>query len=206
MKPEPAIVKRYPIVMRRLFNKARPYLIARDDLDHVRISARFARLLLKAENGNEQIVLPAIILHDVGWSAVKPKLLSAAFGVRAGGEKARRLNRIHEIRGAAIAKNILTDIVYPGDQIRLIVSIIKRHDSGIRADCIEEKIVKDADKLWRFSKVGFWKEVVRQSISADELHCFLSERYKGWFFTRTAVEIARNQLMRRGKEIRPDIH
>lgn len=205
MKPKPAVMKRYPNVMRRLFNKARPYLLARDDLDHVRISARFARLLLKTEGGNEQIVLPAIILHDVGWSAVQPKLLSAAFGVRAGGEKAIRLNRIHEIRGAAIAKDILTDIGYPGDQIRIIVSIIKRHDSGIKADCIEEKIVKDADKLWRFSKVGFWKEVSRQGIRPQELHSFLSERYKGWFFTQTAVEIARNQLKRRGKEIRPDI-
>jgi hypothetical protein len=36
--------------------------------------------------------------------------------------------------------------------------LIERQDSGERAGSLEEKILKDADKLWRFSPIGFWKD------------------------------------------------
>ncbi|MEW5909234.1 MAG: HD domain-containing protein [Thermodesulfobacteriota bacterium] len=189
-------------ILRRIFKIAIPHLSVRGDIDHVRISARFARLLLKAEGGDEKIVLPAILLHDVGWSAVPAESLVLAYGVRAKGNRFLKLNRTHEIQGAAIAKKILFDIGYPGSLISIIAAIIKRHDSGKKADSIEEKIVKDADKLWRFSKVGFWEEAKRQGISPMELHEYLSKKYHGWFFTQKALEIAGNRLKHRGREMR----
>ena len=51
---------------------------------------------------------PAVILHDVGWSKLTPEQIKIAFGVRAGGEEADRLNRIHEVEGAVIAGQIVT--------------------------------------------------------------------------------------------------
>jgi hypothetical protein len=156
---------------------------------------------MKHEGGNEKIVEPAIILHDVGWSSLKPEQIEAAYGVRPEGEEADRLNRIHELEGASIARQILESLNYEPHLIDKISSIIQRHDSGKQADCLEEGLVKDTDKLWRFSKTGFWKEIERQDLSPVELHHYLGERYQSWFFTQTALALAAEELEKRNREI-----
>ena len=62
--------------------------------------------------------------------------------------------------------------------------------------------VKDADKLWRFSPVGFWNEIERQGL-ADRTNCidFFQTGTASWFFTQTAVKLAEEELRDRGKEI-----
>ncbi|MCK4782876.1 MAG: HD domain-containing protein, partial [Desulfobacteraceae bacterium] len=142
-----------------------------------------------------------IILHDVGWSILKPEQIEAAYGVRPEGEEADRLNRIHELEGASIARQILQSLNYEPHLIDKISSIIQRHDSGKQADSLEEGLVKDADKLWRFSKTGFWKETERQGLSPVELHHYLGEHYQSWFFTRTALALAAEELEKRNREI-----
>ena len=119
-----------------------------------------------------------------------PEQIKIAFGVRAGGAEAERLNRIHEREGAAPARRILGSLNYPADWVDRTTDIIPRHDSGDQAETLEEKIVKDADKLWRFSPVGFWNEIERQGLEGDERYRFLSARYRGWFYTQTAVKLA----------------
>jgi len=57
----------------RLFETAAPYLQVRGDWAHTRISHGYALTLLQHEGGNRHIVEPAVILHDVGWSALEPK-------------------------------------------------------------------------------------------------------------------------------------
>lgn len=185
----------------KLFREAEPYLTNRSDISHTGVSHAYALILLKHEEGNEKIVEPAIILHDVGWSILKPEQIEAAYGVRAKGEEAVRLNRIHEVEGASIARQILQSLNYESHLIDKIASIIERHDSGNYADCLEEELVKDADKLWRFSKIGFWKEVERQGLSPAELHHYLAERYQSWFFTQTALALAGDKIEKRAKEI-----
>ncbi len=93
--------------IRTLFRLAEPYLKVRGDLPHARVSHQYALRLLEQEGGEPGIVEPAIILHDVGWSQLTPEQIRIAFGVRAGGEEAERLNRIHELEGAAIARRLL---------------------------------------------------------------------------------------------------
>ncbi len=189
------------IFVQRLMGLAEPYLAVRGDLPHARVSHQYALRLLAEEGGEPGIVEPAVILHDVGWSQLEPEQIRVAFGVRAGGEEAERLNRIHEREGAVIARRILQSLDYSPPWIERIVLLIERHDSGDRADSLEEGILKDADKLWRFSPVGFWKEIQRQGLDRDELYRFLSVRYGHWFFTPTAVKLAEEELRDRGKEI-----
>jgi hypothetical protein len=184
-----------------LFRLAEPFLAVRGDLPHAQVSYRFARRLLEAEGGEAEIVEPAVILHDVGWSQLDPPQIKRAFGVRAGGEEAQRLNRIHEREGAAIARRILLSLDYPPGWIEKIAALIERHDSGERADSPEEQILKDADKLWRFSREGYWQEVSRQGLERDELYRYLSVRYRDWFFTATAVRLADEALEERRQEI-----
>ena len=51
-----------------IFEKAAPYLNTRKNEVHVSISYEFARrLLTHYPEADEEVVLPAVILHDVGW-------------------------------------------------------------------------------------------------------------------------------------------
>ncbi|HSO73095.1 MAG TPA: HD domain-containing protein [Thermodesulfobacteriota bacterium] len=184
-----------------LFRLAAPYLAVRGDLAHARVSHQYALRLLAEEGGEPGIVEPAVILHDVGWSQLTPEQIRMAFGVRAGGEEAERLNRIHEREGAAIAGRILESLRYNPRWIERIVSFIERHDSGDQPDSLEEKLVKDADKLWRFSPVGFWNERERQGLDPNELHSFLLKKYQTWFYTPTALNLAGEELRSREQEI-----
>jgi HD superfamily phosphodiesterase len=186
--------------MQDLFQHADPYLKMRNDFLHTRVAHGFALLLLEKEGGDRNIVEPAIILHDVGWSALKPDDITHAYGVRATGAKAREMNRIHEVQGARIAQEILAKLGYDTVSIRKIVNIIERHDSGKIPDTTEEKLVKDADKLWRFSKIGYHYELQRQSTTHAERYTFLSKKIDIWFFTRTAKTLAEKELQARDKE------
>jgi HD superfamily phosphodiesterase len=187
--------------IRRLFQKAEPYLAVRGDMAHAQVSHDYALILIRQEGGNASIVEPAIILHDVGWSCLKPREISIAYGVRPEGEETDRLNRIHEAEGASIARQILQTLDYDLYLIDKIASIIQRHDSGNDAHTLEEKLVKDADKLWRFSKIGFWEEIERQGLNPNELYEHLAERYEKWLFTSTALALGGEELEKRGREI-----
>lgn len=193
----------WDVFVETLFREAEPFLEARGDLLHTRVAHRYARLLMASEGGDPALVEPAVILHDVGWSAVDRDRIRDAYGVHAEGrESAEQINRIHEIEGAAIAGRILESHRYDARHIDRIVRIIERHDSGTEADSLEEKLVKDADKLWRYSKEGFWREIERQGVDPVYFHQRLSMRRKEWFMTSSALEIAKRELHDRGKEVR----
>ena len=188
------------ILVRNLFQQAKPYLKMRNDFIHTRVSHGYALLLLEKEGGDRRIVEPAIILHDIGWSALKPEDIAHAYGLKVTGTKARKLNRIHEVQGAIIAQKILSEQGYDTATIQQVVQIIKRHDSGNNPDTTEEKLVKDADKLWRFSKIGYPYELQRQASTHTARHTFLSQNIDSWFFTRTAKALAKKELQTRDKE------
>lgn len=183
-----------------LFRLAEPYLETRDDLLHTRVAHQYAVFLLEKEAGDKKIVEPAVILHDVGWSQLKPEEIKIAFGANAIGEKAKKLNRIHEVEGARIAREILTKLNYDRSSTDEIARIIERHDSGKNPQTIEEKLVKDADRLWRFSKIGYYYEMQRQNTTHEVRYRFLTKNMGKWFFTRTAKELADTELQERVKE------
>ncbi len=192
---------RWSETIHQLFKIAEPYLVVRGDILHAKVAHEYARILMEKEGGEKKIIEPAIILHDVGWSSLTPQQISLAFGVRAGGKKALQLNRLHEQKGVVIAEKILQTFTFDTHLAEKIAVIIGRHDSGKQAHSVEEKIVKDADKLWRFSKIGFRSEIERQVLTPRVLYQYLSKRYTKWFFTDTAMVIARKELSNRKSEI-----
>jgi HD superfamily phosphodiesterase len=191
----------WPKIIHQLFQKAGPYLGVRGDKRHAAISHKYSRYLMKHEGGNHKVIEPAVILHDVGWFCLKPQELIVAYGVRANGRQADRLNRIHEVQGAVIAQNILAEMGFETPLIDEIAAIIKRHDSGINAFSLEEKVTRDADKMWRFSRVGFWTEKKRQGLDAKELYDHLAKHILSWFFTPTALKKSQAALLRRLAEM-----
>ncbi|MGD8984736.1 MAG: HD domain-containing protein [Desulfobacteraceae bacterium] len=186
--------------IKALFEMAEPYLTTRGDLLHTQVAHECALLLMEKEGGDRRIVEPAIILHDVGWSRLDPEEIKGAFGVRAAGETAARINRVHELGGAVIAGELLEELEYDPSLIDQIIPIVERHDSGHEPKSLEEKLVKDADKLWRFSQVGYRNEMERQKLTPLERYQFLVKNLPSWFFTKTAREIAKENLKNRALE------
>lgn len=67
-----------------LWQDAKTFLDVRSNDVHTLISYRIARALLAEHNGvDAAIVLPAILLHDVGWKKIDPALHSDAVGPNA---------------------------------------------------------------------------------------------------------------------------
>ena len=116
--------------MNPLFEKiqllSKPYLDTRHNDVHTAISTSLAFQLLEKEGGDEDIVIPAIILHDTGWKRVPSELHLKAFGPKA---TAPELNRLHEVEGVKIAREILQKVKYNARQTEKILKIIEGHDS-----------------------------------------------------------------------------
>ncbi len=184
-------------VYARLFQLARPYLETRHNHLHTRVSVRFACRLLEQEGGDPQIAVPAVVLHDVGWSCVPEALQLSAFGPNMSQPQWRD---VHEREGARLARDILVEVGYPRDKISAISEIISRHDSQLHADSLEEAIVKDADKLWRYSREGFGIDVERFGTTAGEHLARLEASLATWFLTAGGQQSARAELQQRRRE------
>lgn len=176
---------------------ARPYLDTRMNDLHTRISAGFARTLIEREGGSEDIILPAILLHDVGWKRVPEEFHLKAFGPKA---SAPEWQRVHEQEGAAIAREILQQIAYEEDKIKEIVRIIDGHDTRKEPLSLNDRIVKDADKLWRYSREGFVIDIERFEETFEQGIKRLQSSLERWFFTESAKELARQELSHRNQE------
>ena len=187
--------------MTRIFDKiwelAEPYLNTRDNIIHTRICLRLAYQLMDKEGGDPAIVIPAIILHDVGWKAIPENLHLAAFGPKA---TSPELNRVHEIEGVKIAKEILEQVQYDHRKIGEILEIIDGHDSREDPLSLNDKLVKDADKLSRYDKEIFHIDMRRYNYTYEEELNRIRSHLEEWFFTRFAKKIARKELKNRLKE------
>ncbi|PIV20670.1 MAG: phosphohydrolase, partial [Deltaproteobacteria bacterium CG03_land_8_20_14_0_80_45_14] len=113
-------------IYQKIFEKAKPFLHTRKNLIHTRIALRYALKLLKFEKGDEEVAIPAIILHDVGWNVIPEHLHLTAFGPNPSNPK---LARVHELEGAKIAKGILEKLHYPPEKTDEISRIVQGHDT-----------------------------------------------------------------------------
>ena len=176
----------------KIYRKAELYLDTRQNDVHVSLSYDFAcRLLAHYPNADEEIVLPAIVLHDVGWKMVPEGKQLNAFGPKV---KDKKTQRIHETEGVKIAEEILSRLNYDKEKILEILSIIDGHDTRQEALSLNDQLVKDADKLWRFTPVGVDIDHTRFGILRDSYMKWLATVIDDWLFTPEAKEIARAAL------------
>ncbi len=189
------MIKKGPIVALKdiylkIFNLAGPYLDTRDNDIHTRIAHSFALKLLEAEGGDEKVVIPAVLLHDLGWKMVPENLQLKAFGP---GKRDMEINRIHEVEGAKIAREILESVNYDADLVEEIVTIISEHDSRREPLSLNDAIVKDSDKLWRFSEEALVIDPKRFRVDPAVHADWLKHQIDRWFFTETAKKLAREE-------------
>jgi HD superfamily phosphodiesterase len=182
------------MVYREIARKAEKYLDTRHNKLHTDICLQFALRLLRKEGGNPTIVVPAIILHDVGWKAVPEDSQIRGFGPNMSDPD---IQRIHEVEGSKIARNILEELRYDEDKISKICEIVLFHDSRKEGMYLEDSIVKDADKLWRLSHVSMRIDPARYNMAISNYLDFLQKQIETWYLTSGGKKIARQELLQR---------
>jgi len=183
-----------PEQYRMIKKLAESYLRTRKNDIHTEISTRFAYRLLEGEAGDEDIVIPAILVHDVGWSQVPEELQLKAFGPKA---TLPEWNRVHEVEGVRIARKILEEAGVELRKIEEILVIIEGHDSRKEGISLNDKLVKDADKLWRYSREGVEINRRRYDYSFDHYLERLRSHLEGWFLTDSARQVAKTEMAER---------
>lgn len=150
-----------------IWEKAKLHLNVRNNDEHTLFSYLLSEILLENEpTANAEIVLPAILLHDTGWSKIPKDKILHAFGPN---NKYPELTRQHELESVAIAQKILFDLAYESQIIEQIIALIDGHDTTKNARSLEDGIHKDADKLWRYTPhgnriIGQWFEIEQAEV------------------------------------------
>jgi len=183
----------------RLFELATPFLKTRLNLPHTYIVYQYAQLLHQAEGGSREIIIPACILHDVGWSAIPEDQQLRAFGPNITHPEARRK---HEVEGVSIARQILSQAGYNGLLVQKILEIIDGHDTTPNARSLEDAVTKDSDKLFRLCAAGFRIDCERFQVDPQEYWPNLLKRSSNWFLTPTGKKLAAHEARGRDRELR----
>jgi hypothetical protein len=151
-----------------IWQLATPYLQTRDNDAHTLYSYGIARQLLRRlPEADEHIVLPAIILHDTGWSTVDEFDAIQAIAPDRDGSYTWAVFQ-HEKEGARIAREILTELEISAGDIDQICEIIDGHDTRLTALSLNDKLVKDSDKVWRVSPHGTDVAMPRFGLNREE--------------------------------------
>lgn len=133
-----------------LWLEARPYLDVRNNDEHTLVAYGVAQALLsQIPEAEPDIVLPAVLLHDVGWKRIPPDLLLAAIGRN---PTRKDLVFEHERHSVAIAGPILSQ--HGVARIDDILAIIAGHDTTNEARSLNDAVMKDSDKGWRTTPHG----------------------------------------------------
>jgi HD superfamily phosphodiesterase len=182
--------------MKAIFDKiwqlALPYQDQRDDTGHAETSLNYARELVLREGGNEDVIIPAIILHDIGWSRLIKGRRILVFARSAREEDKLEVQLEHQNESVKLASHILKEVNYPGELVPEILEIISQHDTRKGFISKNEGLVRDADKLWRTSRRGFAAAEARMIKREEEDWKKLEENMNkpDYFYSQTARQIA----------------
>lgn len=120
---------------------------------HLPISLAYAERLCAAHpHANALLVRVAILLHDIGWGRVdESRILSEGFS---GDWRKAAIRFEHERQGCIVAREVLPPLGYDEEFVAAVTAIIDGHDTRKEAHSLEDALVRDADRLWRFDHAG----------------------------------------------------
>ncbi len=190
-------------IFEKIWETALPYQDQRNDDGHARVTLKYAKQLVELEDGNEDIVIPAIILHDIGYSQILRERRMLIFDRDATNEEREAVRYKHQSQSVALGEKILKELNYPADMIPEILEIVSKHDTRKGFISKEEGLVRDADKLWRFSLEGFKVDVKRDKSKLEERCKRLEKDLEDpdYVYSESARKIARQLLEERRKLI-----
>jgi HD superfamily phosphodiesterase len=180
--------------LERIYALAEPYWQTRSNEVHVPGAYALAQRLLDAHpDADADVVLPAILLHDFGYFLVPEEdHLKGLAGAPVGWEP--DITRLHEIEGARIAGEILGEVGYDPGRTARIQEIVDGHDSRTEALSLEDALVKDADKLWRYTESGVRICSGWMNRTPEDFMDFVESRIDSWLLTDAGRKLARETL------------
>jgi HD superfamily phosphodiesterase len=136
-----------------VWRASEPYMRARKNDVHIPLSYAFARKLLDHyPEADEDIVSLAILLHDIGWWSIdETDIFEKGFGPNMMQSDVRFL---HESEGVRLSREVLEKTGWPEAVITAVGDIIDGHDTRPDPRSLNDRLVRDADKLWRFTVTG----------------------------------------------------
>ncbi|WP_396656293.1 HD domain-containing protein [Microbacterium sp.] len=126
---------------------------ARSNDIHLPISFAYAERLCDAyPEADALVVRVAILLHDTGWARVdQSRILAEGF---TGDWRRADVRYEHERHGCDIAREVLPGLGYDEAFVERVTEIIDGHDTRLESKSLEDSLVRDADRLWRFTPTG----------------------------------------------------
>jgi len=130
-----------------------PELRVRGNDIHVPISMAYTdRLCAANPEADSLVVRIALLLHDTGWARVdETKIISEGFSKD---WRKAQIRFQHEVAGCAIAREVLPPLGYGERLVDEVCAIIDGHDTRQEAYSLEDAMMRDADRLWRFTTAG----------------------------------------------------
>lgn len=137
-----------------IFKAAEKYMRVRKNDVHIPLSYHYAlRLLASYPDADADLVAASIILHDIGWYSIDEDDIFKK-GFQSENFMQSDVRYLHESEGVRLSAEVLKTLGYDDAFIKKVGEIIDGHDTRKFAKSLEDKIVRDADKLWRFHVVG----------------------------------------------------
>jgi len=141
-------------IFQKIWDLALPYQDTRGDTGHAEITTRFARQLVELEGGNDDVIIPAIMMHDIGYSQLTLERRLQVFDRNLSKEERKKVQLEHQNESVRLAREILEKVNYPQELREEILEIISQHDTREGFISKNEGLVRDSDKLWRTSLEG----------------------------------------------------
>jgi len=186
-----------------LWQTCKIYLAKGRDIDliHTRISTDFAwRLLKEGIKGNEDIVIPAIMFHDIGYSQIDDKDIykKTTFPDKANTLYDIHVKELHLTEGERLTEKILKELNYPEHLIKPIKEIVRTHEDlqGNKPDQsnINRSIVSDADKLYRYTAHNITSAMSLHGTDKKDVFEFIYENIDKWLCLDISKRIAIEEL------------
>ena len=129
-------------------------VLKKDYVFHVEMVTRaMSELLEGGEQGDKDILIPAALLHDIGWSTI-PKDLQVATDK----ELKDKAGHMHIDNAPALVNRILTKLHYSPEQIARITDIVSAHKYQDPQER-EKQLLIDADNLSDTYKESFFSDL-----------------------------------------------
>lgn len=165
------------------------------DLEHTFRVVELGRTLAEAENGDMLFIIPALYLHDIGWSQIDySEWQSTPYHQQEQSEPALK----HQLEGAKLADRILRQIKLDKALTARIVKYIEVHDQPAKVFSLNDSdatLCFEADRLDRFGKDGKERfDSIFGGYRLEERADFLKSGMAKWFCSETALRILNERM------------
>jgi len=179
----------------KIWELAVPYLklgLMKDFVVHTEGVVKSMELLIEGEDGDPDILIPAAMLHDVGFSKVSKDLqTNSDLSLK------REAQRQHLIFAKDIIQEILEKVGYPQTDIDHVGSIVLAHKFQ-EPEEKEKRMLIDADNLSDVFEKQFYSDSRAYPTPPKVLYGY---RIANEYYFQTARDIADREMAARAKEI-----